>query len=424
VIILSHLPCTVSSGSQLFVKTVISQFSSLPTNKDIRIMPADIPPSSKETWSYKIHEPPVLEDVNSGSIPPVMRIPNESGYFPTGTNSEQPLVIASGVTLHQIHPKYKNRREKAIASGTLTLRDPAAGTASEVALVGECNGTCFYVMNDDATTKVSPKEFVLMLPDDCILMDLGNVPPEQDGVILHVEGLLAARTLFHDDSDKAMQENRDRSGVDYRSLVPDDRVSRSMYGASRWVADMIVTVSEKGSKQIEKCGQARTASITETMEPIEVSKNTKKVAETVYSVSKKTNKFSDKISDKLSKSVGKSIGKRLAVKQNDSSRSKQGKGLVLTSSLCYSEVSDGIGIAYENIVKSAKGEATSFVAKKYGEDAAQLARHTTGATVNFGRTALTARRVVNVKQMVKSNAKHLAKASVKKSFKNQNATAP
>lgn len=71
---------------------------------------------------------------------------------------------------------------------------------------------------------------------------------------------------------------------------------------------------------------------------------------------------------------------------------------------------------YELMVTAAKMQATSFVATKYGEDAAELARHTAGSAANFGRTALTARRIVNVKKIAKSAGKSAVKTAVKQSL--------
>lgn len=68
------------------------------------------------------------------------------------------------------------------------------------------------------------------------------------------------------------------------------------------------------------------------------------------------------------------------------------------------------------MVTAAKMQATSFVATKYGEDAAELARHTAGSAANFGRTALTARRIVNVKKIAKSAGKSAVKTAVKQSL--------
>lgn len=100
------------------------------------------------------------------------------------------------MTIYQIHPPQGGgKSDESLASGTFTLRDPAAGTADEVALVGQCNDTLFYVMNDDAITKSSDSEFMLMLPEDCILIDLTGC---SEADVLQVEGLFAARIYTKD----------------------------------------------------------------------------------------------------------------------------------------------------------------------------------------------------------------------------------
>jgi len=55
-----------------------------------------------------------------------------------------------------------------LAKGRFALLDPSPGTPSDVALIGNCGDTIFYVMNDDATIKVSRNAYNLLLPKDCI----------------------------------------------------------------------------------------------------------------------------------------------------------------------------------------------------------------------------------------------------------------
>ena len=67
----------------------------------------------------------------------------------------------------------------------------------------------------------------------------------------------------------------------------------------------------------------------------------------------------------------------------------------------------------DTMVRAAKDQAVAFVATKYGKDAGQLARNTAGATANFGRAALTARRIVDVKKVAKVAGKQAVKQSIK-----------
>jgi hypothetical protein len=68
------------------------------------------------------------------------------------------------------------------------------------------------------------------------------------------------------------------------------------------------------------------------------------------------------------------------------------------------------------MVKSAQSQAAAYVVIKYGQSAAELCRHTAGAATNFGRAALTARRIVDFKKVMKSAGKTMVKEGIKGSL--------
>jgi hypothetical protein len=119
----------------------------------------------------------------------------------------------------------------------------------------------------------------------------------------------------------------------------------------------------------------------------------------------------------ISDILGGGIGRAAAIKDDDSALKKKARALLLASTISYGEISNGASECYELVVKSAKSQTTAFVAEKYGASAAELCRHTTGAVANFGSAALTARRVVNPKKIVKSAAKAMIKETIKGSIK-------
>eukprot|EP00566_Odontella_aurita_P015321 CAMPEP_0113528064 /NCGR_PEP_ID=MMETSP0015_2-20120614/1636_1 /TAXON_ID=2838 /ORGANISM="Odontella" /LENGTH=346 /DNA_ID=CAMNT_0000426553 /DNA_START=80 /DNA_END=1117 /DNA_ORIENTATION=- /assembly_acc=CAM_ASM_000160 len=334
--------------------------------------------ASEEHWGYNRHDPPVLDD--DGAVP-VLRIPNEPGYFPTG--SSKALLLCSA-KVFQMHPKYRTKRSRPIASGFLTLRDPSGGTATEVALVCECNGTSFYIRSDDPTKKIGPNEFMLLLPGDCIGVDLSdNTDPD---LVLHFEALLAARTLFHDES-----SNGKKSKVEYPENLPTDTTSKTMYKMATWTSKVIVNVSDKAAVKIEGYGQKKMTSVTDVQEK-EVKKSHIKMAEKSRRVSEKTREGVEKITGKISDTIGGTLSKHTEVNTKDSKTKTKARKLLLASAISYGEVADGAGEGYSIMATQAKKEAVSFVEKKYGRDAADLARHTAGAAVNFSSAALTTRR--------------------------------
>lgn len=361
---------------------------------------------------YDRSEPPTYVTGTEGK-PSHFTIPSESGYFPAASDDVRAIATADNVTLYQIHPRYGEKLDAPLASGTLVLSDPDGGTAEEVALVGQCDDIVFYVMADDATTKTSEKEFMLMLPDDCIVVDLSECVDEKTA--LHVEGLLAARTKFHDET--AIEEEEEKKGKPkYPEELPRDPVSKAMFRTSAQMARMIVSMSQKGADKIDDYGEKKKESITESKD-VKVGRASIKVAKATRNVSEKTHSVTTKISDKISDVVGGKVGRAAAIKEGDTKNKKKARRLLLASSIAYAEVASGASEGYEIMVKSAKAQSVAFVSLKYGEDAGELARHTAGAAANFGRAALTARRIVNVKAIAKSAGKQMVKETIKSSIK-------
>mmetsp|Transcript_11948 Transcript_11948/g.18912 ORF Transcript_11948/g.18912 Transcript_11948/m.18912 type:complete len:365 (-) Transcript_11948:8-1102(-) len=330
------------------------------------------------------------------------RIPDEVGYFPAGSDESNALITIENVAVYQIHPlKGDDKPDEPLATGTLTLRDPAAGTADEVAIIGQVGDILCYALINDATAKISDTEFTLMLPNECIVVDLAGSGCSEDD-ILRVEGLLAARTKFHD---KTAQ-------IVYPDALPKDPISKAMFRTSSQISQLTLSACEMGASKIDAYGEKKKESVTETKD-VKVGKATIMLAKGTRSVSKKTADVTGKISDGISNVLGGKMGKVATPKDSDTLLKKKGRGLLMASAISYGEIESGATEGYEVMVKAAQEQATSFVAKKYGEDAAELARHTAGAAANFGRAALTTKRVVNVKKMVKSSAKKRVKEVVK-----------
>jgi hypothetical protein len=338
-------------------------------------------------------------------------IPNEQGYFPAGSEEAVALLAEiKNATLYQVHPRFGKTLDGPLASGTLTLRDPDDGTADDVVLVGQCGDALFYVMADDATKKTSDFEFVLMLPDDCIVVDLTECG--KDNVRI-VEALLAARTKFHDES-ADLAKPPTYSGIIYPENLPDDSVSRSMFYASRTVSQILVKAGELGASKIDSYGEKKKDGITKSKE-VKVRQSSITLAKATRGVSERTFAVTESVTGKISDFIGEKLGKACSVKSGDSATKSKARTLLLASVLSYGEIGNGASECYEKVVKSAKSQATAFVAAKYGKSAAELCRHTAGAATNFGRAALTARRVVDPKKLIKSVAKHAVKESIKES---------
>ncbi len=354
-------------------------------------------------------------------------IPNEQGYFPAGSADDAALLAEiENVTLLQTYPETE---DPLLATGTLALRDPDAGTADDVVLVGRCGDMLFYIMAEDATTKASEFEFVLMMPKNCIIIDMTKCADKSN--ILQVEGLLAARTKFHDESLArvcgtsstksatalvAADAKPGESSFVYPENLPNDSISRSMFWASRHASRLIVRAGELGASKIDSYGEKKTAQITESKD-VDVGKNSVMLAKATRSVSEMTYSVTEKVSGKISDFLGGKLGRAVAIRDHDSARMKKARSLLLSSTLAYAEIGHGASEGYELMVRSAQSQATTYVAKKYGQSAAELCRHTAGAAANFGRAALTARRIVDVKKVMKSAGKTMVKEGIKGSLR-------
>lgn len=352
-------------------------------------------------------------------------IPNESGYFPAGSEVPSALLISvDHVTLFQIIPNdgigkkgvvNVENNDGLLASNTLTLRDPDAGTADDVVLVGQCGDVLFYIMADDATKKASKFEFVLLLPEDCIIIDMTECGQEN---VLRVEALLAARTKFYDATLGEPVQSSTSPDIIYPAELPNDNVSKSMFWAASQVSQMVVVVGKMGALKIDTYGEKMKGKIKDEEKTntqvgeaaIGAAKATRRGSEMVLNVTKS-------VTGAISDYLGGGIGKAAAMKDDDSALKKKARALLLASTISYGEISNGTSECYELVVKSAKSQTTAFVAEKYGASAAVLCRHTTGAVANFGSAALTARRVVNPKKIVKSATKAMIKETIKGSTK-------
>ena len=404
------------------------------------------------------NEAPVLSE--TVDLVPVYTVPNESGYFPTGFTDEI-LVSCPNVQLYQMQNLQEQSAKSTktptlLSQGTLSLRDPAPGTPDEVVLVGECDGVMFYVMNEDVTFSISQTELALIcVPSmECLYLSLASAGSDcavEEHVLLHIQGLFAARTnlyqsssMLQDQVDLARGEGASSRDViktgqsdkpdkeDIRSMIPDDKLHQSIYQSSVWISKQIVRLSEVGAKQLGIHGEQHRSSIRSSFnnnksekdtgeEDNATSENSVKVhpkaiqtASHIRRLSKDVYRITEKVSDTISNFVGDKLGNAVTGKTTDGQSARSARQILRTSVLAYGEVTDGVSEGYDILARATKREATAYVAVKYGEEAADLARHTLGATINFGKTALTMRRVLNVKKVVSSSAKTAVKQSLLK----------
>lgn len=363
------------------------------------------------------HGTPVLYHTPIDSVP-VYTIQNEQGFFPTGSSQES-LISNLNVKLYQMHPNCSSTSlpnnlessESILAEGILKLSDPAPGIPSEVVLIGECDGILFYIMKDDVVLKLSSRIYTLLLPEDCISISL----PEDasDEAVLYMEGIFAARAKFVDKSDQISADTEGNTlQEDNEDLVPDDKISKSMYKFSLIMAKQIDKASQAGANYITKYGEQKRSNVTESTE-MKVSSTSLYATRILKKAGKITHKTVDKVGNSVTNTIGGKMAKFLVIKESDGKIKRINKRFWMTSGLVFSNISNSAAEGYLLLLSATRDEAVEYVTAKYGHDASELARQTFGATIHFGKAALSARRILNVKEIMKESAKIALKGEKK-----------
>jgi len=339
-----------------------------------------------------------------------------------------------------------------LSRGNLIFQDPSPGTPEEVVLVGECDGVIFYVTNQDVTLTLSSTELVLICNPalDCLYI---SFPANEE--LSHIHALFAARTHTYQSEEggiinkeqmesiqhscsslRSSNQDKDTDGIgNVEHLIPEDTLHQSIYHSSVWIKKQVVLLSEVGAKQLEDHGERfrtsmRSSSTVSTntttssstsdgdtatnsnCSNVHIPPKAVESASHIRRFSKTVCKAAEHVSDSISTVVGEAISNSIVIQPTDKETTRAARQLLRTSVLAYGEISDGVEEAYETMSLATKKEATACVAVKYGEEAADLTRHTLGATNNFVKTALTCRRILNVKKVAKSSLKSAVKQSV------------
>lgn len=361
---------------------------------------------------------------------PVYTVPHEMGYFPAP--GDQELVSYPNCQFYQLQNMHDQHSTctptpTLLSKGQLTLHDPVPGTPSEVVLIGKCDGVIFYIKEDDVTLILSPSELALIcVPSlDCFYLSFpGTI---EECLQLHIQGLFAARTNFYEAVQMIHKEQielirRDESlhKESFDRTTTDENLHRVIYQSSVWIAKQILLLSEAGAKQVESHGHRLRSSMKPSLDSVKCDAEvfTEEMGQ-IHHSNKKLNinpaalqrslhirKFSKSIcslaeqgSDSISNFVGSLIGSSITEKPDDGTTMRYARQLLRTSLLSFGEICDSVDISLDILAGTTKREATACVAVQYGDDAAQLCRHTLGSTVDFCKTYLTVRRVLNIKKV-------------------------
>lgn len=394
-------------------------------------------------YKTKDHEKPILSQIPTHV--PVYTLPNESGYFPCA--GDKLLVTCPNCRFYQLQNMHNQDSESTqiptlLSQGQLTLHDPAPGTPHEVVLIGECDGVIFYVTEDDVTLLLSQTELTLIcFPSlDCLYLSLPDAMEEH--VLLHLQGLFAARTNLYEAGamihkkqielicrDEGVSDHAYRSTVcnnhegTLKSIQTDDNVQRFIYQSSMWIAEQIVLLSEAGAKRVEDHGYRLRSFMQPSVDcmkcdPKLLAKDVCKMhhcnkrmninpvavqrASHIRNFTRHLYNLAEQGSDSISSFVGGIIGSSITEKSDDGENMRYARQLLRTTVLAFSEICDGVDKSFDILTGTTKREASACVAVQYGDDAAQLCRHTLGSTIDFCKTYLTVRRVLNVKRVAQA----------------------
>lgn len=340
--------------------------------------------------AHDAHDAPTLTSTPNSDVP-VFTVPNEEGYFPTGF-ADKTLVSCDSVRLHQTHPRYARREQDNInfpllAEGELSFSDPSPGTPSEVVLIGRCDDTIFYLTRYDATVRISRNVFTLLLPRDCLRVRLPDDVSED--VSTRTEALLTERTRFSD---------RFRVG-EMSGDVPEGRVAQSVYAFSTWMAEGIVSNSEKMSRGIETFVETKRGEIDQEQRQQDhekgVGPNTRKAAAVMRKTAEITNSAVGGATEALTKTVGESLG--VAYRNV---RERRLKAFVATTVAAFLEVHGALSEGYEIMLAATTNQTTGYVEDRYGREAGDLFRDTVGTIFDFDGAVLSVRRVLDVREVI------------------------
>ena len=225
-------------------------------------------------------------------------------------------------------------------------------------------------------------------------------------------------------------ESRHDQIEDMEKMIPDALLHRSIYKSSVWIKKQTVLLGEAGAKKVEGHGDRWRESFQSSLNSTSTNKSNsdcevgngngnKKIhpkaiegAAQIRKFSKTARNAAEKVSDSVSNVVGGVVGSVIAEKPTDSKTKSGARQLLRTSAIAYGEISDGVGEGFDVLSRAARREASACVAVKYGQDVADLTRHTLGATNNFVKTALTCRRILDVRKVAKSSVKSAVKQSI------------
>mmetsp|Transcript_8189 Transcript_8189/g.24641 ORF Transcript_8189/g.24641 Transcript_8189/m.24641 type:complete len:398 (+) Transcript_8189:139-1332(+) len=327
----------------------------------------------------------------------------EERIFPSPERTRTPLFTAAA-KIFQVHPGYG--KGSLLATGTLHVMTPQQTEgAEEVSLVGECGETRFFFKWTDTCIKIAPAEYMLMADTDCVGIELQSSSPEATSKFDH---LLRDRCIFRVEEDPdATLVPSDFQGDARRSLYPEDPTSQTVAKMTGWLCHAIMKASTGTANSIHSYGSKKTDAVTQSSG--DISLGHAKRSESIRSATEKARKVITRISDKLSRHVGDKLVKHVEVKPGDSGLKAKARQLAASALLAYAEVTDSLVSGYTLVMDSTKQESQKYVEKRYGENAKITVGNSTAAVTNVGVSAITARRVLSVRKIVKSNAKYIAK---------------
>mmetsp|Transcript_13678 Transcript_13678/g.24521 ORF Transcript_13678/g.24521 Transcript_13678/m.24521 type:complete len:417 (-) Transcript_13678:410-1660(-) len=346
----------------------------------------------------------------------------DGGYYP-GCSAPPPLLSTSEAAIGQLHPAYGP--PSLIAKGSFSVFSPSPGAApstdaslNSCTLILQVDSLRIFLTKEDRTVRISPREFMLLLPSDALGLWLPVENPAlsqifQDRCTFSVEDG-SASALLKETAAAMPPEEPGKDALQYASELDaaelerndtslkgtaDERTASKLLKMSAWLSAKIVDASDVAAGKVADYGERKVGEV----EPKEkdVSPSVVKASSVARKGAGKAHSLISKINDKLGEMAGNKLERHLQEDESDSEGKKRRQRMFVKSLQAYAEISDAMGEGYANILEASREPGTAYAEKKYGPNAAQSAENSIAAAYHAGSAAYNAKRVVNMKKVVK-----------------------
>ncbi|KAA8492943.1 hypothetical protein FVE85_9215 [Porphyridium purpureum] len=332
--------------------------------------------------------------------------------------------------LLQVHPAYG--KGSVIALGPMWVWRSTIGSTpetTETCLVIEIGDIRWFVLKQDRVVSLSPNELMFLLPNDALGLVMPAFDPALDAIFKdHVTYSTDHSFRFEEvgggreEEDRFSEFSEEGQAVMHAAVLADaqtltaenedNKTAAKIIKFSAWLSTKILENADSTATKIESYAEKKTSTVKPTGK--DVSTGTVKTSSLARKTTKCVATSVGKVTDKVSGKVNKHAEKHVVIKESDSERKKSMRRIVAASLEGYNEVSEALGQGYTQVLVKANEGQEQYTTKKYGPNAAHATGNVLAAGFYTGKAAHSARRVVSVKAMARSQAKHMAQAQAER----------